>query len=121
MAPYQDRYKKMSDIVCSICLESILNDPYHLPCAHQYHTDCFVKYLEYKIERQESINCPCCRKPFEVICQVHTLDNSSFQETNCIYCDKFVLKFLLLASSIIIIGSMLLTMVLWNKKMKVDL
>lgn len=106
----------MSEITCSICLEPILNDPYHLPCSHQFHTDCFVKYLEYKIERQESINCPCCREPFEVICQMHT-----FPKPNCVYCDKFVLKFLLLASSIIIIGSMLLTMVLWNKKMKVDL
>ncbi|VDM55879.1 unnamed protein product [Angiostrongylus costaricensis] len=61
--------KPLSEVVeddCSICLSALgggESEVFELPCAHQYHVQCFREYLDSPGHKKW---CPLCRKYFEL-------------------------------------------------------
>lgn len=49
---------KQDDDECAICLDQFKTNEKeipHLPCAHRFHSDCLLPWL------QNNAHCPCCR------------------------------------------------------------
>jgi len=54
--------KEQEQPVCAICHEHMEGEIRQMPCAHSFHEDCIVNWL------QLCNNCPCCRCEVESCC-----------------------------------------------------
>ena len=66
---YNIRNNKVSDNVCSICLEKISNDIYTLDCNHSFHKECITKWMNQCEENtnKKIFSCPLCRNEVDIV------------------------------------------------------
>uniref|UniRef100_A0A6C0H895 RING-type domain-containing protein n=1 Tax=viral metagenome TaxID=1070528 RepID=A0A6C0H895_9ZZZZ len=74
---------------CPICFETFSNDATILKCKHVFHSDCLVKFLEYKSAKQNGWGhflCPICRRiccniTQEILYETYLKHKKNYKET----------------------------------------
>jgi len=63
--PAEELKEENAQTVCAICHENMEGEVRQMPCAHSFHEDCIVNWL------QICNNCPCCRCEVESCCPMY--------------------------------------------------